>query len=328
MGRPPTQCLLPGGFMVLTPASSYDNTPGLCVPASPPPASMAINPHGSPVQNSVPKGNTTIYSSRPPAGSPSPKPSLVSYQHPREQSRPCSRPSARPRPKLTKEAVAKIGKDSRLARWERVLGYVREQRSNTLPGAAAASPASDGYASLSGAPSASPPSKTIDRKRRAEQIATIEAQNHILDAIDLEEQDKRSLWSGGSGGTNGVDEFMWSEDEDDDIRPAPKAPPPQKIFPEGYVGSTSGRGGDVNDEGIFECEMQVDEYLQQPPTRLSTPSTPQDRKRARPRSSPEEIAFQRVWGKRIVEEMSVLCRESELDGGLGRLMGRRMSAAY
>jgi len=317
--------------MTLTPVSSYDNTPGLCVPASPPPTSMAINHHGSPMQNSVPRGNTTIYSSRPPAGSPSPKPSS-SYQHLREQSRPCSRSPARPRQKLTKEAVAKLGKDSPLARRERVSGYVREQCANTLPAAAAASTASASswasYASPNSnnsAHSATPPSKTIDRKRRAEQIATIEAQNHMLDIIDLEEQDRRSLWSGGSGGTNGVDEFMWSEDEDDDIVPAPRAPSPQKILPEGYLGSASGRG---DDEGIFECEMQIDEYLRQPPTRLSTPSTPQDRKRARPKSTPEELAFQRMWGKRIVEEMPTLCRESELEGGLGRLMGRRMSAAY
>lgn len=321
--------------MILTPASSYDNTPGLCVPASPPPTSMAINHnhHGSPMQNSsVPRGNTTIYSSRPPpAASPSPKPSS-SYQHLREQSRSRSKPPARPRQKLTKEAVSKVSGDSREARWERVLGYLREQRANTLPAAAAAaaSPASAGTWSNYGSPSGTPPSKkTIDRKRRAEQIALIDARNRVLDTIDLQEQELRSCWSGGSGGTNGVDEFMWSEDEDDDIMPAPKGPPPQKILPEGYLGSTSGRGsGEINnDEGIFECEMQIDEYLQQPPTRLSTPSN-QDRKRARPRSTPEELAFQRMWGKRIVEEMPALCRESELEGGLGRLMGRRMSAAY
>jgi hypothetical protein len=191
-----------------------------------------------------------------------------------------------------------------------VLGYVREQRASVTPLPASTSAA---------------PAK-IDRKRRAEEIATIEARNHMLDAIDLEEQDRRSLWSGGSGGTNGVDEFVWSEDEDDDVLPMPQAPPPLKVLPQGYVGS---------DEGIFECEMQIDEEpsrmgtpVVQPPSRMGTPVAGMERKRQRTKSSPEELALQREWGKRIVAEMPALCREGELEGGLGRLMARRMSTAY
>ncbi|KAF8545265.1 hypothetical protein BDD12DRAFT_800346 [Trichophaea hybrida] len=243
-----TQCLLPGGFMVLTPTNSYDNTPGLCVPASPP-QTMAINNNHR--ENSVPRGNTTIYSSRPPP----PPPVLRILLHPPQQ-----------------------------------------QRRTLL----------------------NPPSKVVDRKRRAEEIATIEARNALLDTIDRAEQDQRSLWSGGSGGTNGVDEFVWSEDEDEDnIITMPQLPPPKKVFVEEF---------DETEAGIFE--MQVDEEaLMAPPTRTSTPSG----KRQRPKSTPEEqMAFQRsaLWGKRIVEEMPTLCRESEMENGLGRLVGRRMSAAY
>lgn len=305
--------------MVLTPASSYDNTPGLCVPASPPLATMPINHqqhhhHPQMMQNSVPRGNTTIYSSRPPSGSSSPKPGAYHHQPhlaPQPRSRSPARSPARSRQRLTRDAVAKIGKDSRLARWERVLNFVREQRASAPPQQSAPTPGK------------------IDRKRRAEEIAAIEARNHMLDAIDLEEQDRRSLWSGGSGGTNGVDEFVWSEDEDDDVLPMPQAPAPLKIFPEGYVGSSSGSGAHAADEGIFECEMQVDDdQLFSPLARVASPNTQTERKRQRAKSSLEEIAFQKMWGKRIVEEMPALCRESELEGGLGRLMGRRMSAAY
>jgi len=308
--------------MVLTPTNSYDNTPGLCVPASPP-QNMAVN---KPRENLVPRGNTTIYSSRPPPPPAAASPKSGSYHHQHHHHRPRSPP--RPRQRLTREAVAKIGKDSRLARWERVLGYVREQRTSTLP-SVSASPveaaegvawASYAYSSThpNNAHSSSPPSKVVDRKRRAEEIATIEAQNALLDTIDLEEQDLRSLWSGGSGGTNGVDEFVWSEDEDEhNILPIPEMPPPKKVFAEEL---------DETEAGIFE--MQVDEELPMaPPTRTSTPMSG---KRPRPKSTPEEhMAFQRsLWGKRIVEEMPALCREAELEGGLGRLVGRRMSAAY
>ncbi|KAF8247877.1 hypothetical protein K440DRAFT_643496 [Wilcoxina mikolae CBS 423.85] len=305
-----TQCLLPGGFMVLTPTNSYDNTPGLCVPASPP-QTMAINSHR---ENTVPRGNTTIYSSRPPPPPPpatsSPKNASYHYHHQQPQRQ---RSPPRPRQRLTREAVAKIGKDSRLARWERVLGYVREQRTSTLP-SVSASPVDGGsegvawasyaYSSTNpnnnGAHSSTPPSKVVDRKRRAEEIATIEARNALLDTIDRAEQDQRSLWSGGSGGTNGVDEFVWSEDEDEDnIITMPQLPPPKKVFVEEL---------DETEAGIFE--MQVDEeILMAPPTRTSTPLSG---KRPRPKSTPEEqMAFQRsaLWGKRIVEEMPALCRE-------------------
>jgi hypothetical protein len=145
----------------------------------------------------------------------------------------------------------------------------------------------------------SPPLKPLDRKRRAEEIARIEARNREIDILDQCEQDLRSLWSGGSGGTDGVDEFVWSEDEDDDILPMPQAPPPQKVLP-------------VGEEGMmFECEMQVDD------------GAGEGRKRSRPRSTPDDMVS---WGKWVVADMPAICREGRLEGGLGRLAGRRLSA--
>ena len=45
--------------------------------------------------------------------------------------------------------------------------------------------------------------------------AEINQQNRRLDELDkLSEVQERSLWSGGSAGTNGVDEFVWDDDED------------------------------------------------------------------------------------------------------------------
>lgn len=293
--------------MVLTPTSSYDNTPGLCVPASPPPQNMSIN-QPMQMQNQVPRGNTTIYSSRPP---PPPTPT-GSYS---SSSQHQQRPRSPARPKLSRENVAKVGKDSRFARWERVLGYVREQRAATLPEAASA------------ATNITPAlayhfSRSQERKRRADEFAAMDARNQVLDRIDLAEQDSRSLWSGGSGGTNGVDEFVWSEDEDDDVMPMPQAPTPMKVLPEEFLGAS-------DNEGIFECEMQID-YSDFSPRRSMHSASHEHlgEKRGRPQSTPEEMAFQRLWGKRIVEEMPSLCREGELEGGLGRLVGRRMSAAY
>ena len=306
------QCMLPGGFMVLTPASSYDPTPGLCVPASPPPQTMSINAPMMQMPGSVPRGNTTIYSSRPP---PAPVATSSPYQRSRQRSPP------RPLPKLSRENVAKVGKDSRLARWERVLGYVREQRAATLPAAPAAA-TNVAHAQYS---------RAQERARRADEMAAIDARNRVLDLIDEAEMQTRSLWSGGSGGTNGVDEFVWSEDEDDDVMPMPQAPAPLKVLPDGFLAYDAPDA----EPGIFECEMQIDggdDFVTAPTTRSSLHQSSSHgrlgEKRARPRSSPEEIAFQRMWGKRIVEEMPALCRENELDGGLERLVGRRMSAAY
>lgn len=111
----------------------------------------------------------------------------------------------------------------------------------------------------------------LNRKRRADEIAAIDEKVKLLDEQDIIEQQARSLWSGGSGGTNGVDEFVWSEDEDEDVVPMPQAPPPQKVLP--------------REEEMFEMDGG--------------------------------------W-----RDMPRLCREGELEGGLARLVGRRVSAIY
>lgn len=134
----------------------------------------------------------------------------------------------------------------------------------------------------------------LDRKRRAEELETIETRNRMLDQIDREEMDVRSLWSGGSAGTNGVDEFVWSEDEEDDVLPMPKGPEPIKIV--------------VEEEGMWGME--------------------DDAKMMEVKEKETEKSFEpKSWRDRIVDELPMLCREGELEGGLGRLVGRRMSAA-
>ncbi|KAI5793278.1 hypothetical protein EDC01DRAFT_91892 [Geopyxis carbonaria] len=286
--------------MVLTPTTNLDTTPGLSVPASPP-HSMAIASSQIPRASQHSNG---IYSSRPP----------MHYS----TASPASRP--KPRPRLTRDAVAKIGKDSRLARWERVLGYVRDQRSNTPQPAAGSLHQSMTHTHIAGEPdstpgwatyvsghesplSTTPPSRTQDRKRRASELAAIEAKTKLLDQVDLAEQDLRSLWSGGSGGTNGVDEFVWSEDDDDDILPMPQAPPPAKPLPQ--------QTDRERDDMIFEMDDAVAAGMKSAAAAA----------RNKPRTS---------WGfgRAAHEDMPMLCREAELEGGLGRLVGRRMSAAY
>ena len=94
------------------------------------------------------------------------------------------------------------------------------------------------------------------------------------------------MWSGGSGGTNGVDEFVWSEDEDEDVEPPIPMPMP---VPMQTGGANAGFGGKREDRGR-EVEM-----------------------------------FEMDGGWR---DMPRLCREGEMEGGLARLVGRRVSAIY
>ena len=391
-----TQCLLPGGFMVLTPvcngncnSNSNNNNSSCCTNNGitvTPPQSPPTRGRNYSSRLPLPASQAQATAAPPPAPPKpySPPAPQQSAAYPPQKQRQRTPPRAPHR--LTREAVGKIGKDSRLARWERVLFYVREQRSATLPAAtssASGNSASEGVAwaayaygatttptsptgpsaapAAAGTPTpaaAAPPTalaqqqqqqkRLQERKRRREELAAIEACNAALDALDRSEQDNRSLWSGGTGGTNAVDEFVWSEDEDDEgIVPMPSLPPPLKVVP----------GGVSDDEGVFDMVLDdpppatatatataqagagtvPTEGLMRPPTRTSTPST----KRPRPKSSPvvpdattpvspvagAEDVFQRsCWSKRIVEE--ALCRERERDGGLGRLVGRRVSAAY
>lgn len=320
--------------MVLTP---NDPHPAICLPASPPPVTSHMHYHhhhhsalippvpiNPPIQHillserAVPRGNTTIYSSRPPPPVVSQYSNTPSYQY--QNSR---RTSAYRRPRLTIEAVSKVGKDSRLARWERVVGYVCEQRK--------ASAQSKGESHTSNTQKRMSPMEANKAF-----IMDIEHKNQILDMLDYDEQGRRSLWSGGSAGTNGVDEFVWSEDEDDDdfrkVADNQRAFDEhrrrlERLYPEDVA---KGRAGE---EGVFDLEdgeaTMKDFDMGHNLTRASHRGNDK-----RPRSSPApRVADQNSGGMRAylemlrraeVSKLPELKRESYLEGGLDRLAGREV----
>jgi hypothetical protein len=313
----PPRCLLPQAFMVLTP---NDPHPAICLPASPPPPQLIFNYHHSstllppiqinpPIQQvllseqAVPRGNNTIYSSRPPAA---PSPPVVQY-HAYQNSQ---RRNSRRRPRLTAEAVSQIGKDTRQARWERVVSYVFDQH-KTNP-------------ALSPPPTSSSSSSGI--------IKEIEFRNSLLDQLDVEAQAARSLWSGGSGGTNGVDQFVWSEDDDDDdfrrnVESQAALDDHRRrldtMFPDEVAKE---RDAEV---GVFELDDQDAEATVKDFDMSIT--------KARPRSSPLGGVDAKTDGMKEYLDMlktsgmPPLRRECELEGGLERLVARdlrRFSAVY
>lgn len=319
--------------MVLTP---NDPHPAICLPASPPPVTSHMHHHhhhhstfippvpiNPPIQQillserTVPRGNTTIYSSRPPA------PTSSYSNSPNYQYQASRRTNAYRRPRLTVEAVSKVGKDSRLARWERVVGYVCEQRKASAQGKAE-----------------SHTSSTPDRMSQMEAnkafIRDIERKNEVLDKLDYDEQGRRSLWSGGSAGTNGVDEFVWSEDEDDDdFR---KVVDNQRVLDEHrrrldrlYPEDVKQRMSAAGEEGVFaieDGEMTMKDFDMGHNLTRSSPRGSDKR----PRSSPAPVvADQNSGGMRAylemirraeISKMPELKRESYLEGGLDRLGGR------
>jgi len=214
-----------------------------------------------------------------------------------------------------------IGKDSRLARWERVVGYVRDQR-KTNPAAT----------------SDSIPDPDLALFSTSGVIKEIERKNRILDLLDVEEQASRSLWSGGSGGTNGVDEFVWSEDEDDDdFR---KDAENQAVLDEHRRRLDALYPNEVAEEmiaegaeaGVFELEDQGAEAT----VKDFEMDLVQDNTKPRPRSSPIG-AVEKVDGVKQYLEllknsgMPGPDRSGELGSGIDRLMARdirRFSAVY
>ncbi|PWW76957.1 hypothetical protein C7212DRAFT_343694 [Tuber magnatum] len=330
-------CLLPQAFMVLTP---NDPHPAICLPASPPPPpsqpTFSNNNHShyhhsstllTPIQinppiqqvllseQSVPRGNTTIYSSRPPIA---PVPSVVQHQAYQNSMR---HRNYQKRHRLTAEAVAKIGKDSRLARWERVVGYVRDQRKSN--------PATT--------PDSTPhPNPALFSTSGI--IKEIERKNEILDLLDVEEQASRSLWSGGSGGTNGVDEFVWSEDEDDDdFR---KDAENQAVLDEHRRRLDALYPDEVAEEMIAEGTeagvFELEDHDAEATVKDFEMGIAEDSTKPRPRSSPIGT-LEKVDGMKQYLEllktsgMPELNREGELEGGIDRLIARdirRFSAVY
>lgn len=325
--------------MVLTP---NDPHPAICLPASPPPPvsshmhnhyhhhstlipPVPINPPIQQVllsEQAVPRGNTTIYSSRPPPPAAPSYPSNSNYQY--QTSR---RASSYKRPRLTTDAVSKIGKDSRLARWERVVGYVREQRKVSVDSK------DESLATV-------PEQKLSPIEASKAFIKEIERKNQVLDMLDYDEQERRSLWSGGSAGTNGVDEFVWSEDDDDDdFR---KAVDNQHVLDEHKRRLDRLYPEDIakerlmaapREEGVFTLEdgevtvrdFDMDHGLTRSPPRGSD---------KRPRSSPTPgitehndggmKAYLDMLRRTEIARLPELRRENHHEGGLDKLAAREM----
>lgn len=164
--------VLPGGaFLVLT---QDDSHPGVCIPSSPAAASQhqRANIPTLPLTGSQQFPTSATSNSR-----------TAAPQTP-------ARSSRRKPPPLTKNAVELILQDTRMERWRRVQGYVREQRQLMASENPIEVNVEDIYSE-------------IDRK------------NFLLCQLDtLSEFQRRSQWSGGSAGTNGVDEFVWDDDEE------------------------------------------------------------------------------------------------------------------
>ncbi|KAF8456724.1 hypothetical protein BGX38DRAFT_1139895 [Terfezia claveryi] len=136
-----------------------------------------------------------------------------------------ARSSRRKPPPLTKNAVELILQDTRMARWQRVQGYVREQRQlvaseQNEESRRRGSNATENPIEGEGYPWGKYMYGWTDEANKntvnIEQIyAAIDRKNFLLSQLDtLPEIQERSMWSGGSAGTNGVDEFVWDDDEE------------------------------------------------------------------------------------------------------------------
>lgn len=210
-----------------------------------------------------------------------------------------------------------------------MVGYVREQRKAS--------------AESKDEPSTSDSEKILSAiEANKAFIKEIERKNQVLDMLDYDEQERRSLWSGGSAGTNGVDEFVWSEDEDDDdfrkVIDNQRALDEHKrrldrLYPEDVVKEKTAVA--AGEEGVFELEdgeaTMKDFDMGHNLTRASRRDSGNDK---RPRSSPAPgAADQNNGGMRAYLEMlkraeisklPELKREGYLEGGLDRLAGREM----
>lgn len=209
------------------------------------------------------------------------------------------------------------------------MGYVRDQR-KTNAESKDESPAPDSEKIVSPIEASKAFIKDIERK------------NQVLDMLDYDEQERRSLWSGGSAGTNGVDEFVWSEDEDDDdFRKAidnQRALEEHKrrldrLYPEDIVRERAAVAA-AGEEGVFELEDGEATMKDFDMGHGLTRSPRENGSDKRPRSSPAPgTADQNNGGMRAylemlrraeVSKLPELKREGYLEGGLDRLAGREM----
>lgn len=161
---------LPGGtFLVLT---QDDSHPGVYIPNSP-----VASQHQRPIPTLAVTGTQQF-------------PTSATSNSQTEAPQTPARSSRRKPPPLTKNAVELILQDTRMERWRRVQGYVREQRQLVA-------------------------SENLIEVNVENIYSEIDRKNFLLCQLDtLSEFQRRSQWSGGSAGTNGVDEFVWDDDEE------------------------------------------------------------------------------------------------------------------
>lgn len=205
------KCALPGGFMCLNPNNETSTSQQR---QTPPPQVSHVEAQASKPQPQpsncflpiFPVNAPTIQQACPP---PPPPP------QPQPQQKQQSEVSNSKTTPLRKDYLDIVSKDSRLARWQRVLAFVKDQQI-TVP-----------------EPS-SKPTRPV--------TAPTESVSNAWDNVD-DEEDKRSLWSGGSAGTNGVDEYVWDEDfSEPQNRTIPAPFMPLCLVPEvSYIGPISGR---------------------------------------------------------------------------------------
>ena len=197
-----------GGFFVLT---QNDSHPAICIPSSP----AASHQHQRAAIPTVGLTGSQQFSSSATSNN-----RIAAPQTP-------ARSSRRKPPPLTKGAVELILQDTRMARWQRVQGYVREQRQLVVfeqnerrnglrRGSNAAENQIEGesypWAKYMYGWTSEANSYTVNLE---ETHAEIDRKNFLLCQLDrLPEIQERSLWSGGSAGTNGVDEFVWDDDDE------------------------------------------------------------------------------------------------------------------
>lgn len=201
---------LPGGaFLVLT---QDDTHPAICIPNSP---AASVQQHQRPAIPTLPLTASPQF----------PAPATPNSRSAVPQTP--ARSSKRKPPPLTRSAVEDILQDTRMARWQRVQSYVRDQRKLVVSEqiedrrtGLRRSSNNDDLLEGEGFPWAKYMYGWTDEANKStanfgETHAEIDRRNFLLDQLDgLPEIQQRSLWSGGSAGTNGVDEFVWDDDEE------------------------------------------------------------------------------------------------------------------
>ncbi|KAF8458563.1 hypothetical protein BDZ91DRAFT_495958 [Kalaharituber pfeilii] len=264
---------LPGGaFLVLT---QDDPHPGICIPNSPVVSVQQQHQRQAPLPVNTPLQQFTATGT---SGSRSAVPHTP------------NRSTRRKPPPLTRSAVELILQDTRVARWQRIQAYVRDQRKLVIV------EEEDQYSrgSRAGTVAENPLEGTVPL---ANIYADIDRKNKALDELDrLSEIKARSLWSGGSAGTNGVDEFVWDDDEEGFVgdadmldvddwsnRERPGTAGSGSGSP-GYRRQSIGRGNIAGKTGSFgsvdgavfrmDGEMEVEASSRQTPTNQRPTSSP------------------------------------------------------